>query len=76
MYIYLCDYNIHNGRERGVDLELRELDQANMDLWVLFEMNIVGGVYTRRSLYYNVLALEALGNHQGGVALLFHGSHH
>ena len=42
------------------------MEKLNMDLWVLFKTNIMGGVYTRWSFQYNVLTYEAPINNQGG----------
>ena len=67
MDISLNRYNIRNLRNEGIKLVLRSMDQANMDLGVLFDKNITGGVYTRRSLDYNVTVLEASSNYQGGI---------
>ena len=44
--IRLSRYNIHNVRHWGSELALRVIVQTNMDLGVLFEMKITGGVYT------------------------------
>ena len=43
-----------------------------MDLGVLFDTKITGGVYTRRSLDYNVIVLEDTIKYQGGIAIFFH----
>ena len=53
-------YNIRNGRNGGLEAELRGMDQAKMDLGVMQEMNITDGVYTRALAGYRVVATDAL----------------
>ena len=49
---------------------MRVVDQANMDLGVLFDMNLTGGVYTCHSSGYNMIESEATIKHQGGDSAL------
>ena len=58
--IRLGKYNIRNGNNRGLTLDLCALDQANMKLGVLFDTNIMKSVYMCRSSEYNVIASEDL----------------
>ena len=53
--IRFCGYNIRNGRNGGLNSALCMIVQANMDFWVLFEMKIMGRIYTYHSSEYNVL---------------------
>ena len=52
-------YNIRNGRRGGLELELRGMSQANMDLGILQETKITNGIYTRGSAGYTVIATDA-----------------
>ena len=45
MDILLSGYNINNGQNMGLKLELHKMDQLNMELGVLFKMKIMGGIY-------------------------------
>ena len=72
MDINLVGYNIINGHTGGIGLVLRMMEQANTELGVLFETNIMGGIYMCLLSEYNVLTLEAPSKHQGRLALLFH----
>ena len=45
--------------------------QANIDLGVLQETKCTGGIYTRESAGYRVLATDAPSRHRGGVALFY-----
>ena len=49
---------------------MRVVDQANMDLGVLFDMNLTGGVYTCHLSGYNMIESEATIKHQGGDSAL------
>ena len=66
-------YNIRNGRKGGLEMALRGISQANMDLGILQETKLTDGVYTRWSAGYSVIATDAPSRHRGGVAL-FYGS--
>ena len=69
--IKFSTYNIRNGRNGGLEAELRGMDQANMDLGVMQEKNITNGVYTRASAGYRVVATDAPSRHRGGIALFY-----
>ena len=64
-------YNIRNGRKGGLESALRGMSQANMDLDILQETKITNGVYTHGSAGYKVIAMDALSQHCGGVALFY-----
>ena len=40
-------YNIHNGYNRGMELALLGMVQANPDLGVFREAKLIDGIYTR-----------------------------
>ena len=41
-------YNIHNSKNRWLELALRVMSQANMDLGIFQETKVADGVYARR----------------------------
>ena len=76
MDINIGRYNIRNGRNGGIELVLRAIVQANMELGILFEMNLTAGVYMSRSLGYSVLASEAPSKDQGVIVIFFYDPPH
>ena len=66
--IRFSTYNIRNGRNGGLELEIRGISQANMDLGIFQETKVTDGTYTRGSEGYSVVATDALKRHRGGVA--------
>ena len=52
-------YNIRNKRNRGLESALRGMSQANMDLVIFQETKVMGGIYTRGSDGYSVVATDA-----------------
>ena len=51
-------YNIHNGRDRGLESSLRGMSQANMYLGVFQETKLIKSMYTRESGEYRVVETE------------------
>ena len=45
--------------------------QANMDLGIFQETKCTDGIYTREPAGYSVVAMEALSQHRGGVAIFY-----
>ena len=70
MDINLVGYNIINGHTGGIGLVLRMMDQANTELGVLFETNLMCSIYMRCSSGYCMLAYEAPRKHQGRISNL------
>ena len=64
-------YNIRNWRNGGLELALRGMSQANMDLGIFQETKCTDGIYTRESAGYCVVATDAPSQHRGGVALFY-----
>ena len=64
-------YKIRNGRNGGLESELREMYQVNMYLGIFQETKVTDGIYIHRSAGYSVVATDAPGRHRGGVAV-FH----
>ena len=52
-------------------MALRGMFQANMDLGIYQETKLTGGVYTRGSAGYIVVATDTLSRHCGGVAVFY-----
>ena len=69
-------YNIRNGRNGGLEAELRGMSQANMELGILQETKLTDGIYTRGSAGYSVVATDAPRRHRGGVAIFYRSTPH
>ena len=50
------------------------MEQMNVDIGILTEAKLTGGIYTRYSSGYNVVATSARVHNQGGVALFYKNS--
>ena len=59
MTITFGAYNIRNGRNGGLELELWGMDQANMDIGILQKTKCTDGIYTRESGGYSLVATDA-----------------
>ena len=75
MLIRLGSYNIRNGRNLGLELVLRGMSQANLDLEVLQETNITDGVYVHGSDGYSIIAMDVPSRHRNRVAVSTGSSH-
>ena len=64
-------YNIRNGRNGGLELALRGMSQANMDLDIFQETKVTDSIYNRESAGYSILAMDAPSRHRGRVEV-FH----
>jgi hypothetical protein len=53
---------------------LRAMDQMGVDIGFLLETKLTGGIYTRYSSGYSVLASSATSVRQGGIALFWRGN--
>ena len=51
------------------------MDSMGVDFAVLQETKITGGIYTRRTSGYDVVATDAKGTTSGGVALIWREGH-
>ena len=76
VYIFLNGYNIRNRRNGVLGSALHMMEQANMNLGVLFNMNLTGSVYTCHLSRYSVLAYRAPINHLRGLAIFLLNYHH
>ena len=64
-------YNIRNIQKGGLEMALRGMSQANMDLVILQETKLTDGIYTRGSAGYSVIATDAPSRHRGDVTFLY-----
>ena len=71
-----CTYDIWNGRNGGMELTLRGMYQANMDLDIFQETKVTDGIYTCGSAGYSVVATDAPIRHCGGVAVFYRTAPH
>ena len=69
-------YNIRNGRNGGLELALREISQASMDMGIFQETNFTDRIYTRGLAKYSVVATNAPSRHRGGVAVFYQPAPH
>ena len=69
-------YSIRNGQKGGLEMALRGIFHANMDLGILQETKLTDGIYTRGSAGYSVIATDAPSQHRGGVALFYRSEPH
>ncbi len=65
--IALASFNIQSGRNGGLEAALRAMDQLGVDIGFLMETKLTGGIYTRQSSGYDVLASTASCRAQGGL---------
>ena len=67
-------YNIWNGRNGGLELALRGVSKANMDLGIFQETNIMNKVYTCGSAGYSVVTMDAPSRHRDRAAVFYQSS--
>ena len=65
----IATWNIRNGRNGGLESACRALDSLGVDLALLQETKLTGGIHTRFSSGYTIVASDAPSAHQGGIAL-------
>ena len=59
MPIRFGTYNIRNGRNGGLELALRGMAQANMDLDIFQETECTEGIYTCELAEYSIVDTDA-----------------
>ena len=64
-------YNILNGRYGGLQYALRVMSQANVDLGVFQDMNVIKGIYMRELLVYQVVATKAPSAYSSGITAFY-----
>jgi hypothetical protein len=72
--ILFASFDIQSGRNGGLEGALRAMDHLGVDIGILLETKLTGGIYTRYSSGYSVLALTATSVRQGGIALFWRGN--
>jgi hypothetical protein len=73
-FVSFALFNIQSGRNGGLEGALRAMDHLGVDIGFLLETKLTGGIYTRYSSGYSVLALTATSVQQGGIALFWRGN--
>ena len=69
-------YNIRNGQKGGLEMALRGMSQANMDLGILQETKLKDDIFNRGLAGYSVITTDAPSRHHGGVALFYRSEPH
>jgi hypothetical protein len=64
-------WNIRNGCNGGLESALREMEAIDINLGILIETKVTGGIYTKNSSGYSVVASNASSVHQGGIAFFW-----
>jgi hypothetical protein len=72
--VALALFNIQSSRNGGLEAALRAMDQLGVDIGFLLETKLMGGIYTRHLLGYDVLALTMTLLSSGGIALFWIGN--
>ena len=62
----LASWNIRNGRNGGLESAARALDSLGADIAFLQETKVTGGIYTRHSSGYKIVASDAPSKQKGG----------
>ena len=71
MPIRFVSYNILNVQNGELELALMGMSQANQDLGVLHDTNIMDAVYTRGLSGYSTIATDASDRHRGRGAVFY-----
>ena len=71
MPIRFVTYNICNRRNGGLELVLRRMYQANIDMVILQENKITNSVYTYGLSGYNVVAMYTPSRHRDRFAVFY-----
>jgi hypothetical protein len=69
--IAVASWNIRNGRSGGFESALQAMEAMGIDIGILLETKVTGGIYTCFSSGYSVVASNAASGHQGGIALFW-----
>jgi hypothetical protein len=69
--IAIASYNIPNGRNGGLESACQAMAAMDVDIGIFQETKVTGGIYTRMSSGYSVVASNAASVHHGGIALFW-----
>jgi hypothetical protein len=69
--IAVASWNIRNSCNGGLESALRAMEAMDVDLGILMETKGTGGIHTRHSSGYSVVASDAPSAHQGGIAFFW-----
>ena len=76
MPIRFGTYNMRNVRNRRLELVLRGMSQANMNLGIFQETKVADRIYNHRPSGYSVIATDAPSQYRGGVAVFYQPAPH
>ncbi|KAL7524163.1 hypothetical protein ACHAXR_000463, partial [Thalassiosira sp. AJA248-18] len=65
----VATWNIRSGRNGGLESACRAMGSLGVDIAFFQEAKLTGGIHTRFSSGYSIVAFDAPSAHQGGVAL-------
>ena len=74
--LHFQSYNIWNSHNGGLDLALRRMDQAKIDLVILQETNITSGTYMQSLARFCVVETETPNLYCGDIELFYKESWH
>ncbi len=69
--IVVASWNIRNGRNGRLESALRAIEAMGVDIGILLETKVTGGVYTCFLSGYSIIASDAASAHQVGIALFW-----
>jgi hypothetical protein len=69
--IAVATYNICNGCNGGLESALQAMEAIDVVIGVFLESKVTGGIYTRSSIGYSVVASNTPSMHQGEIALFW-----
>ena len=64
-------YNIHNGRNKGLESTLRGMSQSDKDLGIFQEIKLTDRVYTCGSSGYSIVTMDAPRQQHSRVAVFY-----
>ena len=67
----VATWNIRSGRNGGIESACRALKSADVDIAVLQETKLTGGVHTRNTSGYGIVASKIISISHGRVALVW-----
>jgi hypothetical protein len=69
--IAVASWNVRNGCNGGLESALRAMEAMDVNLGILMETKVTGGIYTQNLSGYFVVASDAPSAHQGGIAFFW-----
>jgi hypothetical protein len=69
--IVVASWNICNGCNGGLESALTAMEAMDVNLGILMETKVTGGIYTQNLSGYSVITSDAPSAHQGGIAIFW-----